>query len=91
MASIFESEFIKSLEDTKSPIKDYLKDKTIFLTGGFGFLGKLLIEKLLRCDVKKIYLFVRGKKGQSSKDRFEKLKSEPVSHNKMHIMNGNLK
>lgn len=67
------------LEDTNSPVKDYLKDKTIFLTGGFGFLGKLLIEKLLRCDVKKIYLFVRGKKGQTPEDRFAKLMKEPVS------------
>lgn len=84
MAPIFDDNFITSSDmiedvDTTSPIKDYLRDKTIFLTGGFGFLGKLLIEKLLRCDVKKIYLLVRAKKGKSLDERFEKLIEEPVS------------
>lgn len=65
--------------DYHSPIKDYIKDKTVFLTGGLGFVGKLLIEKLLRCDVKKIYLLVRAKKGKSLVERFETLMSEPVS------------
>lgn len=65
-------------EDFNSPIKDYLKDKAILVTGGFGFIGKLLIEKLLRCDVKTIYLLVRAKKGKSLEERFEKLTSEPV-------------
>lgn len=64
---------------TNSPIKDYLKDKTIFLTGGFGFIGKLMVEKLLQCEVKRIYLFVRAKKGKSIEERFETLTSEPVS------------
>jgi fatty acyl-CoA reductase len=65
--------------DSHSPIKEFLKDKTIFLTGGFGFIGKLLIEKLLRCDVKRIYLLVRPKKGKSLAERFENLLKEPVS------------
>lgn len=84
METIFEDNFLTSTDmlekiDSYSPIKDFLKDKTIFLTGGFGFIGKLLIEKLLRCDVKKIYMLVRPKKGKSLDERFEKLISEPVS------------
>jgi FlaA1/EpsC-like NDP-sugar epimerase len=84
MEPIFEDNFITSSDmledvDTASPIKDYLRDKTIFLTGGFGFLGKLLIEKLLRCDVKRVYLLVRAKKGKTLEERFEKLTAEPVS------------
>lgn len=52
----------------------------ILLTlGGFGFLGKLLIEKLLRCDVKRIYLMARAKKGKSLEERFEALLQDPVS------------
>ena len=31
-----------------SPIKDFYKDKVVFLTGGTGFIGKLMIEKMLR-------------------------------------------
>lgn len=84
MTTVLNDNFITSLEmlkddETKSPIKEYLKDKTIFLTGGFGFVGKLLIEKLLICDVKKIYLFVRGKKELTAEERLQKLKKEPVS------------
>lgn len=31
-----------------TPMKDFYRDKTIFLTGGTGFLGQLYVEKLLR-------------------------------------------
>ncbi|XP_055706865.1 putative fatty acyl-CoA reductase CG5065 [Phlebotomus papatasi] len=46
-------------------------DRSIFITGGSGFLGKVLIEKLLRVcpDVKKIYLLMRTKKGKDPKQR----------------------
>lgn len=47
--------------------------KTIFITGGSGFLGKVLIEKLLRkCpDIERIYLLLRTKKGSNPKQRVE--------------------
>lgn len=32
----------------KTPVQYFYKGKTIFVTGGSGFLGILLIEKLLR-------------------------------------------
>lgn len=84
MATIFEDNFITSSdmleeESGESPIKNYLKDKTVLVSGGLGFLGKLLVEKLLRCEVKKIYLLVRAKKGKTIEERFEKLTNEPVS------------
>lgn len=84
-SKIYEDGFVSPADDLldsvdfHSPIKDYVKDKTVFITGGFGFVGKLLIEKLLRCDVKKIYLLARAKRGKSLVERFEKLMSEPVS------------
>lgn len=96
MEATFEENFITSSDmiedvDTYSPIKNYLKGKTVFITGGFGFIGKLLVEKLLRCDAKKIYLFVRAKKGKSVEERFEKLMSEPVIKHrvrKINLLNG---
>lgn len=60
-------------------IDEFLSEKTIFVTGGFGFVGKLLIEKLLRCDVKKIYCMVRPKKGKNIEERFERFINDPVS------------
>ncbi|XP_050528195.1 uncharacterized protein LOC126898298 [Daktulosphaira vitifoliae] len=50
-------------------------NKTIFITGGSGFLGKVLLEKLLRKsrDIKRIYLLLRPKKGKDPKQRIEAL------------------
>ena len=40
-------------------VRDFYKDKTIFITGSSGYLTKFIIEKLLHsCDVKKIYLLL---------------------------------
>lgn len=55
--------------------------KTIFITGGSGFLGKVLIEKILRkCpDVERIYLLLRPKKGAGPKQRLDAIFSSVVS------------
>ncbi|XP_053621926.1 putative fatty acyl-CoA reductase CG5065 [Plodia interpunctella] len=54
-------------------VREYYADKTIFITGATGFVGKVLIEKILySCpEVKKIYLLMRPKKGQSCKERLD--------------------
>ena len=56
-------------------VAEYYTGKTIFITGGTGFLGKVLVEKLLRScpDVKKIYLLVRPKGDVSSEERVERI------------------
>lgn len=55
-------------------IGETFKGKTVFLSGATGFLGKVLIEKLLRVtEVKTLYLLVRQKKGKSPKDRVQEL------------------
>lgn len=43
-------------------ITDYLKDKSILVTGSTGFLGKIFVEKVLRVqpNVKKLFLLVRA-------------------------------
>jgi long-chain acyl-CoA synthetase len=45
-------------------IREFLKGKTIFITGATGFLGQPLVEKILYCapDVKKIYVLIRPKR-----------------------------
>lgn len=31
-----------------TPMRDFYRDKVVFLTGGTGFLGQIYVEKLLR-------------------------------------------
>ncbi|XP_050526788.1 putative fatty acyl-CoA reductase CG5065 isoform X2 [Daktulosphaira vitifoliae] len=61
-------------------ISQTFSDKTLFITGGTGFLGKVLLEKLLRktSDIKKIYLLLRPKKGVQPKERVEVLFNSPL-------------
>jgi len=42
-------------------VPDYLRGKTVLLTGATGFLGKVVVERLLRVapDVARIYLLIR--------------------------------
>ncbi|XP_063904744.1 fatty acyl-CoA reductase wat-like [Zophobas morio] len=62
-----------------SQIKLAFKNQTIFLTGATGFVGKVMIAKLLTdCeDIKKIYMLLRSKKGKNSEQRFEEIFEQP--------------
>ncbi|XP_045529419.1 fatty acyl-CoA reductase 1-like [Pieris brassicae] len=56
-------------------IREYYKGKTIFVTGGSGYMGKVLLEKLLySCsDLDRIYVLLRSKKGVKPEDRLATL------------------
>jgi fatty acyl-CoA reductase len=58
-----------------SQVKTYFKNKSIFITGATGFLGKILIEKLIRScyDLNKIYILVRAKKGKQPNERVNEI------------------
>lgn len=62
-------------------IQQFYVGKTIFITGASGFMGKVLIEKLLySCsDVKEIIILMRAKKGKSGQKRVDEFKKLPVS------------
>ncbi|PWZ53244.1 putative fatty acyl-CoA reductase 4 [Zea mays] len=51
----------------------YFKDKTILVTGSTGFLGKILVEKILRVQpaVRRIYLLVRAADEPSAQQRVQ--------------------
>jgi hypothetical protein len=58
-----------------SHIANYYKNKSVFITGGSGFVGKALVEKLLRScyDLNKIYLLLRHKKGKRPQQRLDEI------------------
>lgn len=61
-------------------IKGFYSGVNVFITGGTGFLGKVVIEKLLRCcpDLDTIYVLMRPKKGLNSEQRFEEFQKHEV-------------
>lgn len=74
---------VENSANITSTVADFYKDKNVFITGGTGFMGKVLLEKLLRsCSgVKKIFLLIRPKRGQVAQDRLQQLLNSPVSLN----------
>lgn len=63
-----------------SPLEVFYSNSTVLISGGNGFLGKVLIEKLLRCfDIAKIYLLMRAKNGEDVEGRMKKFLNETVS------------
>jgi len=54
-------------------IPEFYAGREIFVTGFSGFMGKVLIEKLLRScpEIKVIYVLLRPKKGQSIEERLQ--------------------
>lgn len=61
-------------------IPAFYAGRSIFITGATGFLGKVLIEKLLRScpDVVEIFVLIRPKKGLSVNDRLKKILNNKV-------------
>ena len=63
-----------------SHLSSFFCEKSLLITGGTGFLGKCLLEKVLRsCPlVARVYLLIRSKSGQSGQKRVQLLLSESV-------------
>lgn len=55
-------------------VRDYYKDKTILLTGASGYIGKIILLKLITActDINKIYLLIRKKEGVTLQQRLKK-------------------
>lgn len=62
-------------------LEEFFANKNVFITGGTGFLGTVVIESLLRVspNIGKIYVLVRGKYGLNPNVRIKKLLAKEVS------------
>lgn len=61
-------------------ISEFYNGRSIFITGGTGFMGKVLVEKLLRScpGIKNIYLLIRPKRGQEINSRLSEIVNGPL-------------
>lgn len=80
----FKVKIAKMKSEAKS-VKELYCGAEIFITGASGFIGKVLVEKLLRScpDVKEIYLLMRPKKGQTGEDRIQQLTDNLVNYSSL--------
>ncbi|GBM10580.1 Fatty acyl-CoA reductase 1 [Araneus ventricosus] len=87
----------------KPKISDVFNRKTVFLTGGNGFLGKVLLEKLLRCcpgifkiivllnNAYEMEVFEKKRKRLLESSVFDRLKQEsPSMFCKLHFVAGDV-
>lgn len=71
-----------TMVDVTPTVREFYAGKNIFLTGVTGFVGKALLEKLLRCcpEVGNIYCLVRAKKNQKGTERLRNIFNDKVCY-----------
>ncbi|XP_063372368.1 putative fatty acyl-CoA reductase CG5065 [Cydia amplana] len=86
METTYSAEELAAMPDR---IAATFSNRSVFVTGGTGFMGKVLVEKLLRkCpDIKQILLLVRQKKGKTPRQRMEDTLNDPLFE-KLRTMRG---
>ncbi|XP_021712516.1 putative fatty acyl-CoA reductase CG5065 [Aedes aegypti] len=84
-ASVFKSSYRatsgeENYDPNKPSIKEFYAGRDIFITGGTGFMGKVLIEKLLRsCSgLNRIFILLREKKSKTTNDRLREIQELPL-------------
>lgn len=72
--------YTEDMGNDRQSLAEFYAHKGVFVTGGTGFLGCVLIEALLSVtpDIGKIYVLVRGKRGENAEHRIKKMLSKQV-------------
>lgn len=62
-------------------VAEFYRGRSVLVTGATGFMGKVLVEKLLRScpGVERIFLLIRPKRERDINDRLQQLLNVPVS------------
>lgn len=62
-------------------VGEFLAGKNVFITGATGFLGTVLIERLLSAtpQIGKIFILIRDKNGKTAQERVDRLMKKVVS------------
>lgn len=76
----FHDSSAKNASDDYISVPEFYNGRSIFITGGTGFMGKVLVEKLLRScpGIKNIYLLIRPKRGQEINLRLSEILNGPL-------------
>lgn len=65
----------------RTKVVEFYRGTTVLMTGASGFLGQVLLEKILRClDVSKVYVAIRAKKSLSGEARLERIFKSQLFH-----------
>ena len=80
------SNIMSNIQEIVSPITEYYDGRSILITGGTGFMGKVLLEKLLRScpGITRIYVLIRPKKGIKPQDRLNMMLESRLFSNLKH-------
>ena len=70
-------------------VSEWYSGKRVLVTGATGFMGKVLLEKLLRScqNISTIYLLIRPKREKSPQQRLDEFTYLPVSSNRYVLEN----
>lgn len=70
----------QNFDPSKPSIRDFFAGRDIFITGGTGFMGKVLIEKLLRScsELNNIFILIREKKQKTIDERVKEIQQLPL-------------
>ncbi|KAL3270896.1 hypothetical protein HHI36_021408 [Cryptolaemus montrouzieri] len=65
---------------SNSDIRKWYAGKHVLITGSTGFMGKVMVEKLLRCcpQISTIYLLIRTRNGKDPSQRIQDFINSPI-------------